>query len=352
MPRPAADEQPGHGQRPDRVGDGEGHRGGERGRGHGQETSRAGRAGGGRQNGAHPCRLSAASPDSPPGRVPFDPDAELDWSDPAFSRRLLAEHLDQGHDGASRRLPLVEQHVRRLASFSPAPPPAFSTPAAAPGCTRSGWPGSATGSTGSTSVPPSSATPGGRRAPPGYRGSGPLRGGGRPARCRARPGTRRSSSSTTSSRTGPPAGRRPRCAASAACLLPGGRLIAEFRLRPDQLPGRLSAWEVADVVAAREAAPAPAQRQRLRPGPPRLHPAGGGGLRGRQPWRSSRPPAASSTSTSSPGLFAKAGLRIVETFDGWTRHPGGPLCDSVVVVAEADPAARVSTRRAASRPPG
>ena len=53
-----------------------------------------------------------------------------------------------------------------------------------------------------------------------------------------------------------------------------------------------------------------------------------------------------------PGLFARAGLRILETFDGWTRHPGGPLCDSVVVVAEPDPLPRVSRSRAASRPRG
>ena len=53
---------------------------------------------------------------------PFDPAAELDWSDPAFSRRLLAEHLDQAHDGASRRRTLIERHVTRLRQLLPEPP--------------------------------------------------------------------------------------------------------------------------------------------------------------------------------------------------------------------------------------
>src|ERR1017187_10533810 len=53
---------------------------------------------------------------------PFDPDAELDWSDPAFSRRLLAEHLDQAHDGASRRRTVIDRQVTRLRQLPPAPP--------------------------------------------------------------------------------------------------------------------------------------------------------------------------------------------------------------------------------------
>jgi SAM-dependent methyltransferase len=35
----------------------------------------------------------------------------IPWSDPDFSRRMLAEHLSQEHDAASRRTELIEQHV-------------------------------------------------------------------------------------------------------------------------------------------------------------------------------------------------------------------------------------------------
>jgi SAM-dependent methyltransferase len=49
----------------------------------------------------------------------FDPTAELDWGDPVVSRRLLREHLDQSHDGASRRLRTVDAHVRRLQRLLP-----------------------------------------------------------------------------------------------------------------------------------------------------------------------------------------------------------------------------------------
>jgi SAM-dependent methyltransferase len=37
--------------------------------------------------------------------------AKLPWDDPAFGERMLREHLDQGHDRASRREPIVDAHV-------------------------------------------------------------------------------------------------------------------------------------------------------------------------------------------------------------------------------------------------
>ena len=39
---------------------------------------------------------------------------DLPWGDPAFSERMLHEHLDQSHDLASRRLAVVEQQVTWL----------------------------------------------------------------------------------------------------------------------------------------------------------------------------------------------------------------------------------------------
>jgi hypothetical protein len=45
-------------------------------------------------------------------------------------------------------------------------------------------------------------------------------------------------------------------------------------------------------------------------------------------------------------------MRVIHSFDGWTRYPGSPLCDSLVVVGEPAPGPPASTRRAGSRRPG
>ena len=48
------------------------------------------------------------------GQRPPKPWAEGDnipWHDPAFSERMLKEHLSQAHDRASRRLPKIDRHV-------------------------------------------------------------------------------------------------------------------------------------------------------------------------------------------------------------------------------------------------
>src|SRR5579864_4035014 len=58
----------------------------------------------------------------PPWPVPFDPAAELDWGSPEYARRLLREHLDQSHDGASRRRSVIAAQVRRLRRLLPPPP--------------------------------------------------------------------------------------------------------------------------------------------------------------------------------------------------------------------------------------
>ena len=49
--------------------------------------------------------------------VPPDPWVEgenIPWSDPAFSERMLAEHLNQTHDAASRRAEKIDAHVAWL----------------------------------------------------------------------------------------------------------------------------------------------------------------------------------------------------------------------------------------------
>ncbi|MBV8300648.1 MAG: methyltransferase domain-containing protein, partial [Candidatus Dormibacteraeota bacterium] len=64
---------------------------------------------------------------------PFDARYELDWSRADYGRRLLLEHLDQSHDGASRRGPVVTRQVRRLRRFLPTPPAAVLDAGCGPG---------------------------------------------------------------------------------------------------------------------------------------------------------------------------------------------------------------------------
>jgi len=47
---------------------------------------------------------------SPP--APWAEGEKIPWHEPAFSRRMLVEHLSQDHDLASRRTERVEEHVR------------------------------------------------------------------------------------------------------------------------------------------------------------------------------------------------------------------------------------------------
>ena len=43
--------------------------------------------------------------------APWAEGDKIPWDDPDFSRRMLAEHLSQAHDHASRRSEIIEQHV-------------------------------------------------------------------------------------------------------------------------------------------------------------------------------------------------------------------------------------------------
>jgi len=46
-----------------------------------------------------------------PVPVPWSEGEKIPWSDPAFSERMLREHLSQVHDAASRRSPIIDRHV-------------------------------------------------------------------------------------------------------------------------------------------------------------------------------------------------------------------------------------------------
>jgi SAM-dependent methyltransferase len=44
--------------------------------------------------------------------APWEEGEKIPWDDPAFSGRMLHEHLSQAHDGASRRTQHIDAHVR------------------------------------------------------------------------------------------------------------------------------------------------------------------------------------------------------------------------------------------------
>ena len=50
--------------------------------------------------------------DRPQPPVPWRDGENLPWNDPAFSERMLAQHLDQSHGAASRRLPEIRGQVQ------------------------------------------------------------------------------------------------------------------------------------------------------------------------------------------------------------------------------------------------
>ncbi len=47
---------------------------------------------------------------------PWEEGDNIPWDEPGFSQRMLAEHLSQAHDMASRRAPKIEEHVRWIHS--------------------------------------------------------------------------------------------------------------------------------------------------------------------------------------------------------------------------------------------
>jgi SAM-dependent methyltransferase len=47
-----------------------------------------------------------------PQPIPWNEGEKIPWHEPGFSARMLKEHLTQDHDAASRRAPIIDQHVR------------------------------------------------------------------------------------------------------------------------------------------------------------------------------------------------------------------------------------------------
>jgi len=67
--------------------------------------------------------LTLSELDKLPLPEPFGPGSKLPWDDPDFSKRMLAEHLSQAHDMASRQESRIETQIDWLSAHAlPAPP--------------------------------------------------------------------------------------------------------------------------------------------------------------------------------------------------------------------------------------
>jgi SAM-dependent methyltransferase len=266
----------------------------------------------------------------PPLPTAFDAAAELDWGDPVMNRRLLREHLDQNHDGASRRIPVIERQVARLARLIAPPPARVLDAACGPGLyavrlARRGW--SVAGvDTGGTVL---------RHARRLAREAGvdmDLR----------RADLRELELDAEFDAVilvyfileGFP-GREQVAVLRrlAAGLRPGGRLVAELRVRPDQPPGRLTGWDVVprSLLSDRRhlllTDTVYDERRRtfvLR----EIAVLDDGGVAIQQTTGTLV------TLAEVPALFARAGMRVRAAYDGWTRFRATGLSDTLLVVAE------------------
>jgi SAM-dependent methyltransferase len=266
----------------------------------------------------------------PPLPTAFDAAAELDWGDPVMNRRLLREHLDQNHDGASRRIPVIERQVARLARLIAPPPARVLDAACGPGLyavrlARRGWSVAAVDTGGAVL----------RHARRLAREAGvdmDLR----------RADLRELELDAEFDAVilvyfileGFP-GREQVAVLRrlAAGLRPGGRLVAELRVRPDQPPGRLTGWDVVprSLLSDRRhlllTDTVYDERRRtfvLR----EIAVLDDGGVAIQQTTGTLV------TLAEVPALFARAGMRVRAAYDGWTRFRATGLSDTLLVVAE------------------
>jgi SAM-dependent methyltransferase len=264
--------------------------------------------------------------------VPFDPGAELDWGRPEYARRLLREHLDQSHDGASRRQTVIAVQMRRLRRLLPrAParildagcgPGLYAVPLAMLGHDVTGVDVSAAAIRHARGLAREAHLLGRTRFVQGDLRNVPLPEAGFDAALLVYFVLEAFSRAE-----------QPRVLERVAgSLAPTGILIAEMRLHPDQPPGRIDWWDIVPNSLLSD-------RRHLLLGDAvydqRRHTYvlrevavfDDGSVAARQTSGWLCPFA------SIPRLFARAGLADVSMFDGWSSAPAHPLSESIVVVA-------------------
>jgi SAM-dependent methyltransferase len=268
---------------------------------------------------------------------PFDPSAELDWSDPLASRRLLREHLDQTHDGASRRVSQIEGHLTRLERLLPRGQLRILDAACGPGLyavrlARRGH------EVVGTDVGPAVLAHARRLAVDAGVGAHFVRWDLReppPA-----PLTRVAGRGFDAClliyhvlENFPPAQQRVVVRRLAGLLRPGGVLIAEMRVRPDQPPGRLSHWEFLSTSLLSDRRHLllvdSTWDQRRRVYVLREVAVLDDGTMAVQ-----QTTGALATLESARSLAVRAGLRVRAIYDGWSRFRATGLSESLLLVAE------------------
>jgi SAM-dependent methyltransferase len=261
---------------------------------------------------------------------PFDPLVELDWGDPERSRRLLREHLDQSHDGASRREAVVDAHVRRLARLLPARPATILDAACGPGLyavrlAAAGHPVTAL-DIGPAVVRHTRAL---------------ARRWGVDTHVTARRADLRTLAESATygavlliyhvlegfpRRLQPVILRR-----LASTLAPGAPLVVEMRLRADQPEGRISSWDVVPASLLSD------RRHLLLVETVYQRSSHTYVLRETAVFDDGstavqQTSSALTTLEAIPGLFSRGGLRVDAVYDGWTRYRASALSETVLVV--------------------
>lgn len=263
--------------------------------------------------------------------MPFDRRWELDWGRPDYGRRLLREHLDQAHDGASRRLGIVDEQVRHLRTLLPRAPATVLDAGCGPGLyalrlAQAGY--DVTG----VDVNPAAVRHAQRNVP---------------AELRKRLRFQRTELTSLPAPAVPfdagvliyyvlegfPARTQPRVLRRvAAALCPGAQLIVEMRLRPDQLPGRISWWEVVPRSLLSD-------RRHLLIGDSTYDRRRNTFVLREIALLDDGTTLAQQTSSwlcpydRIPSLFARGGFAIDVMYDGWTREHGTALSETLLVVA-------------------
>ncbi len=261
----------------------------------------------------------------------FDPHVELNWGDPVVSRRLLREHLDQSHDGASRRLGVVRAQVRRLQRLLPRPPAHVLDAACGPGLygVRLAQAGYRV-----TAVDIGPAVIGyARRLARQERVTDLLTARVADLRDLEEPARYDAAVLIYHVLEGFPRREQPAVLRRlGSCVRDGGPLIVEMRLRPDQPDGRISSWDVVEgslLSDRRHLLLVETVHDRAR----NTYVLRETAVFDDGTTAVQQTSSAFTSLDAIPALFARAGLAVAAIHDGWTRYRATALSETVLVIA-------------------